>query len=143
MIVSQVSGDKMIVRPGFFVDYDKINMIVNISFNIVNISSLGLKNIETGSGTSGIQTEFSEISTNMNLTEVHNITIATSFSNAWFVFMNHLLTDAGLDSEANPAQFILTNTEQALKLEFHSTLTVNIIFKVIEIKAQIGPGWVE
>lgn len=143
MIVSQVSGNKMIVRPGFSVDYDKINNIVNISFNIVNISSFGLKNIETGSGTSGIQTEFSDISTDMNLTEVHNITIVTSFSNAWFVFINHLLTEAGLDSTANPAQFTLTNTEQALKLEFHSTLTVNMFFKIIEIQAQIGPGWVE
>ena len=143
MIVSQVSGNKMIVRPGFFVDYDKTNETVNISFAIVNISSLGLKNIATGSGISGIQTEFSDISTNINLTDVHNITIVTSFSNAWFVFMNHLLTEAGLDSKANPAQFNLINTEQDLNLEFPSTLTVNMNFKIIEIQAQIGPGWVE
>jgi hypothetical protein len=143
MIVSQVSGNKMVVRPGFSLDYDRINKIANISFNIVNISSIGLKNIETGSGISGIQTEFRNLSTNINFTDVHNISIATPNTNAWFVYINHLLTESGLDSKADPAQYTLTKTEQALKLEFSSTLTVNMIFKIIDIQAQIGPGWVE
>ncbi len=68
MIVSQSSGNKMLVRPGFIVDYNKTSNIVNISFDVVNISSIGQKTIAAGSGTCGIQTEFNDISTNIIFT---------------------------------------------------------------------------
>jgi hypothetical protein len=43
MIVSQYQGNKMMVRPGFFVEYNRTSNTVNISFDVVNISSFGKK----------------------------------------------------------------------------------------------------
>jgi hypothetical protein len=145
MIVSQYQGNKMIVRPYFFVDYNKASNIVDITFEVVNISSIGLKTIAAGYGICGIQTEFNDISTDIIFTNISNITIATSFRYGWFGFINRTLCEAGLNSAVNPSQFILTDTGQAIKLDFlsSSNLTVNIIFKIIEIRAQVGPGWIE
>ncbi|MGF3554910.1 MAG: hypothetical protein ACQXXF_06540, partial [Thermoplasmatota archaeon] len=58
MIVSQYQGNKMMAKPNFFIDYNKVSNIINISFDIVNISSIGQKNIASGFGTYGIQTQF-------------------------------------------------------------------------------------
>jgi len=149
MIVSQSQGNKMMVRPNFFVDYNKTRNIVNISFDVVNISSIGSKIIAAGYGICGIQTEFIDISTNITYTDVSTMTIATSFSPAWFVFISRSLIDAGLKLEVDPPQVILTDMGNALKLDFPSPEysefypTVNIIFKITEIQAQVGPGWVE
>ena len=141
MIVSQSQGNSMICRPGFSVDYNSMTNIVNISFDVVNISSYGQKTIAGGSGTYPIHTEFLDISTNKIFTNVRNVTIATPFSNAWSIFINRSLLDADL---TYGSQFLLTDTGQALKIDFPSSgfpPTVNIILKIINIRAQIGPGW--
>ena len=142
MIVSQYQGNKMMVRPGFSVDYNKTNNLVNISLNVVNISSVGLKTIAAGYGTYGVQTEFSDISKNIIINNVNNLTIATNFSNAWLVFINNLLMEAGLNSEASPNQFVLTDFGQSLRLDFLSGIKVNINLKTYEILVQVGPGWI-
>jgi hypothetical protein len=143
MIVSQYQGNKMMVRPGFFVDYNRTSSTVNISFDAVNISSIGLKTIASGYGTYGLQTEYYDTSTSMFFMNIRNMSIGSYFSNAWFAFMNSALRDAGLNSETNPTQFVLTDMGQFLKLNFSSNLTVNINLKIIEIRAQIGPGWIK
>jgi len=149
MIVSQSQGNKMMVRPEFFVDYNRTSNIVNISFDVVNIFSIGQKTIAAGYGICGIQTEFSDISTNIIFTNVSNITIATYYPKSWYVYINRALVEAGLNSPAYPTQFILTDIGNAIKLDFLSPgysqfyPIVNITFKIIEIQAQIGPGWVE
>jgi len=139
MIVSQFQGNSMLVRPSFFVDYNNTPKIATISFDVVNISSIGQKIMMSGFGTAPIQTEFLGISKNITFSKVHYLNITTPFSNAWLVFINHSLMGAGL----NPSQYILTDTGQAVKVHFLSPLTVNIIFKIIEIQAQVGPGWIE
>jgi hypothetical protein len=139
MIVSQFQGNSMLVRPSFFVDYNDTANITTISFDVVNISSIGQKTMMSGFGTSPIQTEFLGISKNITFSKISYLNITTPFSNAWRVFINHSLMGAGL----KPAQYLLTDTGQAIKMHFLSPLTVNIIFKIIEIRAQIGPGWVE
>jgi hypothetical protein len=146
MIVSQSQGNLMMIPPSFFVDYNQMNNTVTISFDVVNISSVGNKTIASGFGTYPIQTEFHDISTNIIFTNVRNITIKTPYSNAWFVFINHSLMGANLNHEGYGTQFLLTDTGKALKLDFPSSgisPTVNISFKIIEIQAQIGPGWIE
>jgi hypothetical protein len=146
MIVSQSQGNFMMIPPFFFVDYNKTTNIVIISFDVVNISSAGNKTIASGFGTYPIQTEFRDISTNINFTNVRNVTIVTPFSNAWFAFINHSLLEADLNYAGYGTQFRLTDTGQALKLDFPPSglsPTVNIIFKILEIQAQIGPGWVK
>jgi hypothetical protein len=143
MIVSQYQGNKIMVKPGFFIDYNRTSSIVNISFDVVNISSIGHKTIATGYGTYGLQTEYNNISINMFFMNVFNVTIESHFSNAWFAFIDSSLRDAGLNSETNPSQFVLTDFGQSLKLNFSSNLTVNINLKIIEMQVQIGPGWVK
>jgi hypothetical protein len=144
MIVSQSQGNLMMIPPDFFVDYNDTTNTVNISFDVVNISGVMQKTTAAGFGSYPIQTEFRNISTNIIFTDVRNITITTPYSNAWLVFINSSLMGADLNYAGYGTQFLLTDTGQAVMLEFLSNgLTVNLIFKIIEIRAQIGPGWVE
>lgn len=150
MIVSQLQGNLMMIPPSLLVDYNETNNTVNITFDVVNISSIGQKTLAAGFGSYPIQTEFREISINKNYTDVRSITIATSFSNAWSNFFNHSLITAGLNAAGYVTQFLLTETVDGLKLDFLKSdiypdfyPTVNINFRIIEIRAQIGPGWIE
>ena len=143
MIVSQYQGNKMMARPGFFAEYNRTANYVNISFDVINVSSIGQKIIASGYGTYGLQTEYNYISMNMSYLDVSNVTIWSHFSSSWFVFINSLLKDAGLNSETNPSQFILTDYGQFITLDFSSDITVDINLKIIEMQVQIGPGWVK
>jgi hypothetical protein len=143
MIVSQYQGNKMMASPGFFVYYNRTSNTVNISFYVINISTIGLKTIASGYGTYGLQTEYNKTSTDVFFMDICNVTIDSHFSNAWYVFINSLLKDAGLNSVTNPSQFVLTDYGQSLKLNFSSNLTVNMNLKVIEMQVQVGPGWVK
>ncbi|VVB61783.1 Uncharacterised protein [uncultured archaeon] len=140
MIVSQSQGNLMMCLPGFFVNFNSITNTGTISFDVVNISSVGKKTIAGGIGTYPIQTEFYDISINTTYTNVDYITITTPHSNAWSDFINRSLKEADLKYNT---QFILTNTGQALKVKFLPSITVEAIFKIIDIRAQIGPGWAE
>ncbi|HVQ01413.1 MAG TPA: hypothetical protein VMT57_07860 [Candidatus Thermoplasmatota archaeon] len=140
MIVSQDQGNSMLVRPSFFVDLNLSTLKVNITFNVVNISSVGHKAMMSGFGTSPIQTEFVGISKNLTFHNVTDLAVTSPYSNAWFAFMNHTLISAGLNQDGNP-HYQLTDTGQTMKLHFLSK--VNIFFKIIEIQAQVGPGWIE
>jgi hypothetical protein len=150
MIVSQSQGNSMVCRPGFYVEYDETANIVNISFDLVNISSFGQKTIAGGFGTYPIHTEFIGISTDVIFINVSNITITTPYSNAWFVFVNRSLTAENLNYAGYGTQYLLTGTGNALQLDFPTSSLfpdlapdVNIVFRIIDIRAQIGPGWAE
>jgi hypothetical protein len=138
MIVSQSEGNLMMVRPGFFIEFDSTQHILNITFDVVNITSIGQKTIASGFGTYPIQTEFSTVSINVTYADIQNITIGTPLSNAWYVFLDSLLK-----TRLNQDNYALTDTGHSLILDDFSSLTVNISFKIIDIRAQIGPGWVE
>jgi hypothetical protein len=146
MIVSQSQGNMMMIPPFFFADYnDSKDPPLTITFDVVNISSVGNKTIASGFGTYPVQTEFYNVSRNITFINVSSMTIATPFSNAWFVFINRSLIQAGLNPEGlGYKQFTLTDTGQALQLAFVSSplFPVNVVFRIIEIRAQIGPGWV-
>jgi hypothetical protein len=147
MIVNQSQGNLMMCLPGFFVDFNSTTKNVTISFDVVNISSVGKKTIAGGFGTYPIQTEFYDISINDTYANVDYITINTPHSNAWSAFINRSLKEAGLNKGGYGTQFYLNGTQgQPLKLDFkYSVLLkeVKIIFKIINIRAQIGPGWAE
>jgi hypothetical protein len=138
MIVSQSEGNLMMVRPSFFMDYNSVQNTLNFTFDVVNISSVGQKTIASGFGTYPIQTEFHAVSSNVTFSNVLEITLKTPLSNAWYVYM-----DSVLKSSINENDYDLTDTGQALILDDFSSLTVNVFFKIIDIRAQIGPGWVE
>jgi hypothetical protein len=141
MIVSQSQGNSMICRPGFYIEYNSSYTWINISFDVVNISSFGQKTIAGGFGTYPIHTEFRNIST-IIFTDVRNMTIATPFSNAWFVFINRSLMTINPDFTN-----FLSDKGGTVLLDFKLlpkyVNSVNIIFNIIDIRAQIGPGWAE
>ena len=119
MIVSQSQGNMMMIPPSFLLIIMRSIILVTISFDVVNISSVGNKTIASGFGTYPIQTEFHKISRNITFINVSNMTIATPFSNAWFIFINRSLMRAGLNPEGlGYDQFTLTDTGQALQLDF-------------------------
>jgi hypothetical protein len=138
MIVSQSEGNLMMIRPGFHIQYDSVHRILNISFDVVNISSVGQKTIASGFGTYPIQTEFYQVAHNATFTDVRNITIWTPLSNAWAMFFNSVLS-----TSLNENDYDLTVTGQTVTIDDFSSMTVNVFFKIIDIRAQIGPGWVE
>ena len=145
-IVSQSDGNSMMIPPFFFADYNATTDTVNISFDVVNISSVGNKNIASGYGTYPIQTEFHNISTkNKIFTDVSSITIDTPFSTEWNASITYSLNE-NLEYEGYDSQFSLTDMGEYLRLDIASSSdlpTVNIILNVIDIRAQIGPGWVD
>ncbi len=141
MIVSQTPGNIMMIPPDYIIDYDGVTD-VNISLNVVNISGVQQKMMAAGFGSYPIQTDFQEISTQINMSEVRNITITTRFSNAWKVLLNSSLTASGLNLVYG-TNFKLYDSGVATRLEFTGSPKVNIVFKIIEIRAQIGPGWID
>lgn len=146
MIISQDQGNLMMIPPSFLVDYNSTSNIVTISFDVVNISSVGQKVSAAGYGTYPIQTEFHAVSVKQNITNVRNMTIETSYSNSWHMFVNRSLRAAGLNAGGYGSHFLLTNTGPALRVDFLSNGAlpiVNINFRIIDIRSQVGPGWIE
>ena len=146
MIVGQSQGNLMMIRPGFFVVYDQVHNSLNISFDVINISSIGQKTIAAGFGTYPIQTEFRDLSAHRNFSLVQNMTITTKYSNAWSIFINRSLINSGLNSEGYGTQFLLSDSGHGVKVDFSSALSppvVNLFVRIIDIQAQIGPGWIE
>ena len=143
-IVSQIDGNKMMIPPSFNATYD--GTTVDIYFNVTNIYSVGNKKIASGYGTYPIQTEFHNISTkNKIFTDVSSITIDTPFSTEWNASITYSLNE-NLEYEGYDSQFSLTDMGEYLRLDIASSSdlpTVNIILNVIDIRAQIGPGWVD
>jgi len=124
MIVSQPDeGNMMMIRPSFSIE----NNI--ITFDVVNVISVGSKTIASGYGTYPIQTEFDRISTNVTFDNVRTITITTPLSNAWSVFLNSKLYGTQFTSTGNT----ISSTSPSFTVHF----------RVIDINAQIGPGWIE
>ncbi|MBN1860668.1 MAG: hypothetical protein JW840_04315 [Candidatus Thermoplasmatota archaeon] len=138
MIVSQSQGNLMMVRPNVFIKYDQTHNILNLSFNIVNISSVGQKTIASGFGTYPIQTEFYQVAYNDTFTDVRNFTIRTPLSNAWFMYM-----DSMLKTRLDENDYDLTDTGYGLIFDNFPSLTVNVFLTMVDIHAQVGPGWVE
>lgn len=142
MIVSQTPGNLMMIPPEFVIDYDGSGD-ANITFNVVNISGVPQKMMAGGFGTYPIQTEFRQISTQMNMSDVRNITISTRFSNSWKVLLNSSLSASGLNYAGYGTNFYLFDSGSSTSIEFTGSPKVNIIFTIIEIRAQIGPGWID
>lgn len=140
MIVSQSQGDLMMIRPSFSVKYEA--GILTISFDMVNISAIGRKSFAAGYGTIPIQTEFVNVSVNDTIKPVQNINLTISHTNSWRIFITSVFENAGLQEITD---FLITEeTNEWIRIDIvNSALTTSIIVKVINIGAQVGPGWVD
>lgn len=139
VILSQSQGNTMSIKPAFSVSY---GADINISFTIINISTIGEKRSIGGYGTYPIQTEFSYNDTTV-FPDVKNITIDTNYQNAWQKFINNTLINSGLNHHSYGANFSISVDDDSMILRFTNSTTVNLKLKYVKINAQIAPGWIE
>ena len=137
VITSQSEGDVMSMMPSFEVMYSY--PVVKLTLDAVNILGIGEKISVSGYGVYPIQTKFSNANIT-DITDVQNITLDTNYQNAWSMFINSSLSGNGLYEGSD---FWITTTDSGIKIEFASDLDVDITLKLINIVAQIGPGWIE
>lgn len=137
VIISQTEGNVMSMLPSFEVMYS--NPVVKLTFDAVNIFGIGEKISVSGYGIYPIQTKFSNVNIT-DITDVQSITLDTNYQNAWSMFINSSLSGNGLNEGSD---FWITTTDSGIKIEFAPALDVDITLKLINIIAQIGPGWIE
>jgi len=137
IIISQSEGDIMSIKPAFSTVKEED---VDISFTIVNISTIGDKRTINGYGTYPIQTEYpnSDPSDPVKMVNVNNLTIRTNHKNAWSKFINKTLINAGLEYSKN---FSIDLSDKGVSVFFLEP--TDITLDVLKINAQIAPGWIE
>jgi hypothetical protein len=136
VIISQIEGDIMNIKPAFYVSNEDE---VIISFTIINIQPIGDKRSIGGYGTYPIQTEYSSSnpSTVKNIDDVNSIKISTNYPNSWQNFLSKTLTNSVLDKD-----FDINVNENEVEVIFLSNYP-NVNIEVVDISAQIAPGWIE
>lgn len=135
LILSQHLGDVVAVQPAFSVIDNE-----DLYFNIVGFSGLGEKASITGYGTYPVQTKFSSSETS-HIYNIKNITIYTSYTNAWNMFFNNTLSNSALN-------FSISNTvdDDGITITFYNPdeeYLPELFLNVYEIEIQISPGWIE
>jgi hypothetical protein len=144
IISSQAEGNVMFIKPTFSADYNKIESQVNISFTITNIKASGEKTSVSGFGTYPIRTNFSKISL-VNASSIQKITVTTNYVNAWATHINSTLTKQDLDYGSSNDYWVDKNSGN-VTVYFNSppgSPNVDIYMQVVDIYAQIAPGWIE
>jgi len=139
IIMNQLKGNVMTILPSFSADLDPYTTDIILEFNIINISRVKDKTSVSGFGTYPIKTRFSNSSSPVSITAVTSISINTSYISAWENFFNRTLNEIDLEYLTH---FSITSNNNGLKLDFQPILSVNLVIKVYEIIAEVGPGWV-
>jgi hypothetical protein len=154
IITSQTDGDIMSIKPSFPSFETDVNNI-NISFDLINISGVGGKLSWSGYGTTAIQTEYSGPQIKQNFTNVSSIEIISNYPNSWFFFMNWTLQKQGFThgNTINTGDFyietdfpnnkITINIYKRIYYNTNDWYRPTVYINIIEILAQIGPGWIE
>lgn len=145
VIMDQYKGNVMAIAPSFSFELNPYTYDINISLNIVNISKVKNKASVSGYGTYPVKTKFSQSYEPITITKVNNLTIYTEYLNAWEIFFNRTLTESG-DLEYG-THFIMNKnvTLKRLNIDFFSGIDwdkPNLIIKIFDINAEVGPGWV-
>ena len=137
VIINQKTGNIIYIAPYFSVDYSSS---VDISFDAVNFSDNTGNKHTTGHGNSPILLEY--IGKNVStINNVDTIDIATDYKSAWHNYLNSTLSDSGL-TYGSANDYIITENDNEISVDFNDALIVNLYIKVIEINFQIGPGWI-
>ena len=112
-----------------------VNDFTNITFNIINVSSLESKKVAGGFGTYSLYMEY----LNSSFYRVENlsyINITTKYPNAWRTFFNSTTLKISL------LTYEIIDTNYGISVKFSDYLG-NIDLKVSDISVQIAPGWIE
>lgn len=140
IILSQAMGNTFFIKPTLSVKNEKD---VNIYFNIINISIIGKKGSISGYGIYPIQTEFLGSEKLPEIKNISSLTFETSHGNSWYSFINGSLINAGLNYNGYGTDYLINTSDKKLILEFNDSITVNLHLNIINIGAQIAPGWIE
>jgi len=142
VITDQTSGSSISVRPSFKPIKQSPSQ-KSISFKIINISSYAEKTSYGGYDTVPILTEYNGLayndSINYSNTNVRFINITSSYSNAWYTFLNSILKK---EEYIYGEDYLISSSGNTIVLKFINNLP-EFELTVIGINAQIGPGWVD
>ena len=133
IVTSQQEGNMVSIKPSFYIT--KIGEEEDISINMPNISSVGGKTTGSGYGTTAIQTEYTG-SSNINIQDVSQISIKTSYTNAWDIYLNWLFKKS-----FDPSDYSIIVVNDEVITQFFNSPDIDLT--VVNINAQIGAGWVE
>ena len=130
LILSQSTASILNGKP-----FLSVSNFTNVSFTIVDISGFDDKKSASGYGTCAVYTEFLN-SKSYEVINVTSITITTNYPNAWrTVFNSSTLKYSGLT-------YVIKDIDNGVTVEFEG-YSCNLFLKVIDISAQISPGWIE
>ena len=142
VIVSQYQGDFLSLSPFFSVNNSQM---INISFTLVNISSVGGKTSASGHSASSILTKYlSSSDQTVAIDNVTQIKIDTDYPNSWKGFFNKTLEDEGLDYGSSSDYWITSSEDDDwIILHFNTGENSNSLsLNIKKISAQISPGWI-
>jgi hypothetical protein len=133
IITSQQEGNMISIKPSFYVTKNGEDELISI--NLPNVTGIGGKTTGSGYGTTAIQTEYTG-SNNLLIKDVVQISIKSSYINAWNIYLNWLFKKS-----LDPSDYsIVVLNDEAIIQFFNSP---DIDFTMLNINAQIGAGWVE
>jgi hypothetical protein len=133
IITSQQEGNMISIKPSYYVT--KVGEDEYISINLPNLSSVGGKTTGSGYGTTAIQTEYTG-SNNINIQDVFQISINSSYTNAWNIYLNWLFKKS-----LDPSDYSIIALNDEVIIQFSNSPDIDLT--IVDINAQIGAGWVE
>jgi len=136
VILSQSDGNTMKIRPSIFVNFQEN---VTITFDLINISTIGGKRAISGFDTYPIQTEYLGPGSSSTITNISKFYLTTSYTDAWYSSLNNTLINAGLKYGAN---YSMIKNDKNVTVIFTKSVTVNVEINIVNIGAQIAPGWI-
>lgn len=132
LIISQDEGNIISITP--LISVENLTNDYNITLSIINISVIGNKDSISGYGTYPIRVEYYNSST-INITNLDRITISTEYPESWGNHLNYVFRD----DDVQIGEF-----SSYTYADFSGmTKNVNVLLRVVDIYAQIAPGWIE
>lgn len=145
IITNQTSGESISIGPSFkpAIDPDK-----KIIFRLVNIIGIRDKVTFGGYDTVPIQTEFFNSTIFPPIPDIKFMNITTSYPQAWIVFLNSSLKAGGYlhsnFTHLNDYFLDYDEIDDHVRIKFFANPDFpDMELYLNEIKAQIGPGWIE
>jgi hypothetical protein len=132
LIISQDEGNIISITP--LISVENLTNDYNITLSIINISVIGNKDSISGYGTYPIRIEYFNSST-INITNLDRITISTEYPESWGNHLNYVFRD----DDVQIGEF-----SSYTYADFSGmTKNANVLLRVVDIYAQIAPGWIE
>jgi hypothetical protein len=141
VIISQSYGNMLYIRPSFEAVFESPgtgDILINIT--LVNVTGVGGKTYAAGYGTYPIQTEFYSMDT-FNYENISSLTLITDHENSWSIYFKNSLFRKKLNHSAG--DYSIVELDEGIQIQFSDPSRMSLTVTVVEIHAQIGPGWVE